>query len=128
MKKPQISIMISITLIFAAFTLGFFLGRNFSRGDVLVSIPESTAAPETVHSPLPAVTMPSESEPLVVNINTADQEELMTLPGIGEVYAQRIIAYREDHGSYSAVEELLNVSGIGEKRLEAILDYVTVGG
>ena len=52
----------------------------------------------------------------------------MTLPGIGEVLALRIIAYREDNGGFRAPEELLNVEGIGKKRLEEIMDLITLGG
>ena len=63
-----------------------------------------------------------------VNINTASKKELDALPGIGEVLAQRIIDYRQAHGKFQHLEELTNVSGIGQKRLEALLDYVTVGG
>lgn len=59
-----------------------------------------------------------------VNINIATVEELMTLPGIGEVLAGRIVVYREEHGAFESVEELLNVSGIGEKKLEAIRDLI----
>ena len=61
-----------------------------------------------------------------VDLNIAGKAELMTLDGIGEKLAERIIAYRETHGGFASVEELLNVEGIGETRLEAIRDQVTV--
>ena len=60
-----------------------------------------------------------------VNINTADQQELETLPGVGEVIAQRIIAYREENGTFSAPEELLKIQGIGEKTLETLREFIT---
>ena len=63
-----------------------------------------------------------------VDINTADLDALMTLPGIGEVLAQRILDYRQKNGNFQSLEELTNVNGIGTKRLEAILDYATAGG
>ena len=60
-----------------------------------------------------------------VNINTATQEELETLPGIGEVLARRILAYREENGAFTAAEDLLAVEGIGEKRLDEIRECIT---
>lgn len=60
-----------------------------------------------------------------VNINTADAEALETVPGIGEVLAQRILAYRRQHGAFREPEELLNVSGIGEKTLETMRECIT---
>ena len=62
----------------------------------------------------------------LVNMNTAGKEELMTLPGIGEILAERIIQYRTMHGDFKAAEELKKVSGIGEKIYAAICDLITV--
>jgi len=61
-----------------------------------------------------------------VNINTADSEELQTLPGIGEARAQAIIAYRTEHGSFLYIEELLEISGIGKGIFDGIKDYIYV--
>ena len=61
-----------------------------------------------------------------LDLNTAPAEELAKLPGIGEALAARITAYREEHGPFEAVEDLMNVSGIGEKKLEGLRDRVTV--
>ena len=55
-----------------------------------------------------------------VNINTADIDTLMKLPGIGEVIAQRIIDYRQAHGVFRSIEEIKDVEGIGEGRFEQI--------
>lgn len=62
----------------------------------------------------------------VVNLNTADANELATLDGIGPVIAARIIAYREEHGGFRSVDELTAIQGIGDKKLAAIRDQVTV--
>jgi competence protein ComEA len=61
-----------------------------------------------------------------VNLNTATLEQLDTLDGVGPATAQKILAYRQEHGGFSSVEELGQVSGIGEKRMAALRDHVTV--
>lgn len=129
MKKQSTPILVLITIAFAAFTLGFFLGRNQSAEPVSLSIPASmqtepaaTAQPEL---------KPAETEPEIVfpiDLNTAGEEELMALPGIGEVLAQRILSYRTENGRFPSVEAILNVEGIGKKRFEEILDLITIGG
>src|SRR5699024_10659801 len=60
-----------------------------------------------------------------VNVNTATVEELDTLDGIGEVLAQWIIDYRQANGPFEKPEDLLEVKGIGEKKLAAIIDDIT---
>lgn len=62
----------------------------------------------------------------IININTATRRELQKLEGIGEVKARAIIDYREKNGEFSSVDELVNVSGIGEKTLEKIRANITV--
>ncbi|HHZ16720.1 MAG TPA: helix-hairpin-helix domain-containing protein [Clostridia bacterium] len=66
------------------------------------------------------------STPGEININTASQAELESLHGIGPALAQRIIAYRQKKGSFSTVEELLEVSGIGPATLAKFREQVTV--
>ncbi len=61
-----------------------------------------------------------------VNINTATAEELSTLEGIGEMKAESIIEYRNNHGHFTKVEDLKNVKGIGDKIFEKIKDQITV--
>lgn len=129
MKKQRIPILIVITVAFAAFTLGFFLGKNHSSESVTLSVPAAmqTVPAETTEPgtqepiPEPTITFP-------INICSAGKEEFMALPGIGDVLAQRILSYREEFGGFSRVEDLLNVEGIGQKRFEDIIDLITIGG
>lgn len=62
-----------------------------------------------------------------ININTADAQTLMQIPGIGDALSARILAYREENGPFTTINELTNVKGIGEKTLKKIQDYITTG-
>ena len=68
----------------------------------------------------------SDSSSQCMNINTASVSELMNLPGIGEVKAKAILAYREEIGGFKSIEELSAVDGIGEKTLEKIKQLITI--
>ena len=61
-----------------------------------------------------------------VNINTASKDELLSITGIGESKAVSIISYREKNGNFSSIEDIKNVSGIGDALFEKIKDYITV--
>ena len=66
------------------------------------------------------------SMPGPLNLNTATEKELDTLPGIGEALARRIVEYREEHGGFRAVEELMEISGIGDATFSELRDKVTI--
>lgn len=61
-----------------------------------------------------------------ININTADSTSLQTLNGVGPATAQKIIDYRQSNGSFSSVEDIKNVSGIGDKTFEKLKDSITI--
>lgn len=86
-------------------------------------LPQSSTA-ESDNSAVSAVSEPTNSDK--ININKANAGELMRLKGIGETKAAAIMRYRKENGGFKSVDELINVSGIGEKTLANIRDYVTV--
>ncbi len=127
--KNKVSVLLAVvTALFVGFTLGLFVGRNTGSGTVTLAVsPQMQTAPTTAATAA-AETVPEETVSFPVNINTADADTLTALPGIGRVLAERIVAYRRQNGSFRAIEEITNVEGIGEKKAEAILELITVGG
>jgi competence protein ComEA len=61
-----------------------------------------------------------------VNINTADESELQRLPGVGPVTAQRILEFRQQNGSFTSAEQLMDVKGIGPKKFEKMAPFVSL--
>lgn len=97
------------------FAAGYFAGRG-AGGDVNITVTQ--AAP----------TEPTESEngEGLVDLNTATRWELMSLPGVGEVLADRIVEYRTTNGPFRAPEELMNIQGIGESLFDTLSGLITV--
>lgn len=103
-------------------------GRRDSTGDSEASL-EISPVPGTLKIGTRPDTVRGDSAQAagsdsLININTADAATLQRLPGIGPVYASRIVAYRETFGSFETVGELVNIRGIGEKRLEKIKPFI----
>ena len=122
-------LVIVISLALVMFTIGFFAGRG--SVDDMISV-ETQVADVSKDAALTAdaddgeedenVLSPSEK----INLNTATEEELAALPGIGEVLAERILQYREKNGEFETISEVMNVSGIGDKKFNAIKDSVII--
>ncbi|PKM27002.1 MAG: competence protein ComEA [Gammaproteobacteria bacterium HGW-Gammaproteobacteria-13] len=94
---------------------------------VLASMSLAVSAVETQVQPVPAVKTAEVAPVGKVNLNTADAATLQReLLGIGEVKAQAIVAYRDEHGDFASVDELLEVKGIGEATLEKNRDKLSI--
>ncbi len=89
-------------------------------------------SPPPSRVPLEAVDIPAVVVPIEfvlqgkINLNRVSAEELQKLPGVGPVLAARIVAFREEHGPFHSVDDLILVSGIGPKTLDGFRDQVTV--
>ena len=121
MKKASI-IMISITAAFLCVLIGVAVGR-YTTGNYVV-LPQDTS-PDLVSTQTPET---AASNTNLININTANKVQLMTLPGNGETLAQRILDHRQEHGPFARIEDLSKVNGIGDGKLDDLLDKITVGG
>ncbi len=99
------------------------LARVLVDGEQIVV---GVAAPGGVAAP--AVSVPGAAQPgsTMINLNTASQAELEELPGIGPVTAGAILQWRTEHGAFTSVDELLEVSGIGDATLAEIAPFVTL--
>ena len=108
-------VLAALTVLFAV-SLAFLHKTSYegiAHGDYTVSVQEKTDE----------ITAPTR---VLVNVNTADAEELETLTGIGPALAQAIVDYRAGHGAFRSAEDLLLVKGIGEAKLEGFRAEITL--
>ena len=105
-------ILLAVTAMFIVLTCLCFIPRI---------IPNEALTPTQNHATIPG-------ENTRININTASALQLQALPGIGPALSDAIVQYREQHGPFQKVGDLILVPGIGQGRLENILDQITIGG
>ena len=108
-------VLAALTVLFAV-SLAFLHKTSYegtAHGDYTVSVQEKTDE----------ITAPTR---VLVNVNTANAEELETLTGIGPALAQAIVDYRAEHGAFRSAEDLLLVKGIGEAKLEGFRAEITL--
>lgn len=116
-------ILLSITAVFLCVLLTLYhRDQNASETGPVIRT-ELPVSSEDLPMPEP---LPEPEPPKLVDINSADVQELIELPGIGEKLAERILEYRAANGPFSSIDELLNVSGIGQQKLDAIRDLIIV--
>lgn len=123
---------LAVALLLVALAAGTLLPRLGPDGPSFQSPPRvEVGSVEVLRPPAgvpPAVAgAPKPTRPVAVDLNAADAQALLTLPGVGPVLAERILAYRRVHGPFRAAEDLLLVPGVGPKRWERLRELVRVG-
>lgn len=127
----------------AVFSLAFFLGRNTVPYEIAVSTQRpisgedsadellqedallpTKSAEEDLTSAAQERSLPASAD--AIDLNRATEEDLLTLPGIGQTLAQRIVEYRNTVGAFSAPEQIMDVDGIGSGIFEKIRELITV--
>jgi len=129
--KTQLRLLISVALVFFAIILLYSL--FFSQPVKLYSIAatqhsaeisQEEAGQSAVASSVARAAKTDASSQ--IDLNSATKDDLMGIDGIGEVLASRIVEYRDAHGAFKSVSELMNVEGIGDAKLEALLQVLYV--
>ncbi len=142
-KAEAVSIIITLVFVSAVIIISLLAGDPDASVSVTfqntisaeaVTTPTASSS-NTTESPTPSSSASSSSPSpsaakasaqSIININTATAQELCSLPGIGEVLAGRIVAYRDAHGSFKSTGAIMNVSGIGSAKYKAIKNLIAV--
>lgn len=126
MKKLFFNSIGLVLLLSVLFTIGTIWGRYSTTTVTKLTINDVTEKPIADESKEEEKRIEDTIIGDKININTADAGVFTMFPGIGDILADRIIQYRDEHGPFESVDDLLNVEGIGESKLETMRPYLTV--
>ena len=122
MKRPAQDILFTVIMMAVTgvlcFSFGLFAAWKFGWAEQRVLIEYEVTEPSE--------TTTTTAAEYKIDLNSATVEDLVQVDGIGEKTAEKIIAYRTEHGAFKSVDDLLNISGIGEKKLEQMKPYLKV--
>ena len=113
---------------FGVFCVAYYLGQRTLGSPYTVTVTQNLPSErvgdtqQTQENETPNALLDGEK----ININTASQKDLERLPGIGASRAADIVTWRESNGGFQSIEELMEISGIGQATFEGLKDYVTV--
>lgn len=99
---------------------------QYVEDEMVIYVPQKGEISESITNSSFSTSANSSSNQGKININKANETELQTIPGIGPSKAKAIIEYREQNGPFQQIEDIQNVSGIGEKTFEKLKDFITV--
>ena len=121
-QKKVSAIIYAVLVLACVFLLGYLIGQNHVAKEIQVNIAAQVQLQTVAANP------PAQYGRELIDLNTAQQWQLQTLPGIGEELSERIIAYREKIGGFTEKTQIMEVEGIGEKIYLRIEQFITVGG
>lgn len=117
-------IVLYLLIFISAASFGYILNKDASyECDFESVIADNPIKDEANAEPYIKAELPDDG---LININTATAHELTALKWVGEKISQRIVEYRETHGSFEKIEDIMNVPGIGEKKFKDMKEHITV--
>ena len=122
-QRKIVPVVYGILVAVAAFVLGYFAGTSVPDPQIQVI---TTEVQQASAADVPEVSAEQEETAERINLNTATQQDLETLPGIGPVLAERILKYRAQVGRFVSKEQLMDVEGIGQIRYDNLEHLITV--
>lgn len=122
-KEKQVVLLAVITILAFVALIGMYLFDS-ARMNFYINSPSNSSAESTLSEMNSAESSEPSKQIEPININAARDIDLIALPGIGEVLAERIVAYRDEYGAFESIDDLLNVDGIYQSKLDSIREYI----